>query len=861
MLTSKTIIPFFLICLLASVSVCAQVSSYGFSSSSGIYNAIATGTNLGNGALDDQKFVDPAIPNGSAVTTAVTGPGFPIGFNFTVFNTVYDVFGVNANGWIALGNSSSVTVAQSTSPISGAGSSVAIVAFARDLKTSGTTGKLQFSTIGTAPNRTLVVQWSKFRRFGTTANNDTLNFQIRLNETSNTIDVVYDFVSIGTSASTVQVGLRGLTNADFNNRTTTTDWLATTSGTLNSDKCSISNTIFPPSGTTFTWTPPAPCTTPLGGVSTASISQGCVGAAFNLSITGSTLAPGITYQWQSSSDSITWINITGATSLLYSGFLTAKTYYRCKVICNGGAFSNSTAAVISESPPYLCTCTSGATSTVDDDIGNVTFGQINNGLATPATNNSSSINTYTDFSNLPVISSFTQSLTYPLSVTQINSGVFYTCKVFAYIDFNHDGTLDPISEFVMGDTTNSSDNVAMGNVTFPITANSDTGLTKLRIVLVEGIFNIPAPCGPYTYGETEDYLIRILPAPPCINPFIAGNAFSTLTSVCSGEFFELSLDSLPNKSGFTYQWQSSNDSVNWANIPGATTRNFVTTETLETYFRCNIACNAGSLVTSGVVLVSKKPLTDCPYCFESLGGYCESNYIDLVAFGAPVGLPTLNNSNSGCAANIGYAYSQYSPTGSNTVDLGAGNYYDLYVKTTGQNSISVWIDYDQSGSFDANEWKQVTTQSDSGIASTVPIVIPASAKLGLTGMRVRSRKTGQQNIGTDACTNFGSGETEDYFVTIVNVISTGKELAFDKNVKLYPNPTTGILMVEYKMSDSRSLQVRMLNVQGQTVFSENQEQFSGVYNKQLNLASFTKGVYFIQFITEKNVVTRKLILN
>jgi hypothetical protein len=54
-----------------------------------------------------------------------------------------------------------------------------IAGFARDLQ--GQTGSsLRYQTIGTAPNRILVVQWSNFRRFVGTG--DVFNFQIRLLE-------------------------------------------------------------------------------------------------------------------------------------------------------------------------------------------------------------------------------------------------------------------------------------------------------------------------------------------------------------------------------------------------------------------------------------------------------------------------------------------------------------------------------------------------------------------------------------------------------------------------------------------------------------------------------------------------------
>jgi hypothetical protein len=233
----------------------AQVSSLPFVQLNTPYTPITGGQLLGSTTSDDQSFVDPAVPLGGATT----GVGLPIGFSFTYNGRVYDRFAVNTNGWISLGQSSltpAVNVTNSYTPISATYTSLAplqnkIAGFARDLQ--GQTGSsLRYQTIGTAPNRILVVQWSNFRRFVGTG--DVFNFQIRLLEAGNLIQVVYGPCSAtSTTIMSLQVGLRGDLNSDFNNRTTTTNWSATNAGTVNSATCTANNNIMPPSGLTFQW--------------------------------------------------------------------------------------------------------------------------------------------------------------------------------------------------------------------------------------------------------------------------------------------------------------------------------------------------------------------------------------------------------------------------------------------------------------------------------------------------------------------------------------------------------------------------------------------------------------------------------
>jgi hypothetical protein len=81
--------------------------------------------------------------------------------------------------------------------------------------------------------------------------------------------------------------------------------------------------------------------------------------------------------------------------------------------------------------------------------------------------------------------------------------------------------------------------------------------------------------------------------------------------------------------------------------------------------------------------------------------------------------------------------------------------------------VSVWIDYDHSGSYEPTEWTQVGTNIAGNTTGTVNITIPMTAMTGNTGMRVRSRGAFNINGPGDACTNMGSGETEDYVINIL----------------------------------------------------------------------------------------------
>ncbi len=226
----------------------AQVgTTYGYNQSVGTFIPISNGTVLGVPNNDDQSFCGLTTPSNS-------GPGFPIGFTFEYNGQIVDHFGVSANGYISL-DTGSFLLQNSFNPISSSSISHKniISVFGRDIQ-GQSNGELSYSLEGIAPNRILVVQWLNYKRFGSLNSADSLNFQIKLHETSNKIELVYGLCFTNASSNAfAQVGIKGLSNTDFNNRSTTTDWLATTKGLLNTDACSIISPVFPPNGLTFAY--------------------------------------------------------------------------------------------------------------------------------------------------------------------------------------------------------------------------------------------------------------------------------------------------------------------------------------------------------------------------------------------------------------------------------------------------------------------------------------------------------------------------------------------------------------------------------------------------------------------------------
>lgn len=209
---------------------------YAFTPSSGTYTEITGGTVHGTASNDDQSFA-----------------AVPIGFTFPYDTVDYTTISIQSNGWIAMGD----TIASSYVPLSTGTTNNVIAALARDLQGNGTTSELMSLMEGTEPDRVLTVQWKNYKRYGSGYVGDILNFQIKLLEATSEIQIVYGDIAplAGAATSTIQVGLRGATNADFNNLMTddTHFWDDPLPGMLNSSTMTFNDTIFPASGQTYTW--------------------------------------------------------------------------------------------------------------------------------------------------------------------------------------------------------------------------------------------------------------------------------------------------------------------------------------------------------------------------------------------------------------------------------------------------------------------------------------------------------------------------------------------------------------------------------------------------------------------------------
>lgn len=371
------------------------------------------------------------------------------------------------------------------------------------------TGLVKTAVEGTAPNRVFVIEYSGFADYSTTANTRSIiNFQIRLSETTNAIDIVYGIVSQNvTTSRTSQVGLRGATSSDYNNRTSTTSWTGTTAGTSNSATVTRTNLINPPSGLTFTWTPSS-CL-PAGNPTVTSFTSNSATVTW----TASTSTPANGYEYYLSTTNTPPTSSTLPTGSVAAGIttlavnsLSANTNYYLwvRAVCtvnDRSAWSASPANIYTG----YCIPSSTLTTTYIDSFST-------NGGTTNITKFGTGYTTggYADYSATDSITTYAGGF-----FTFRNVFVGGTLGSSIWVDWNNNLIFETSERmFTTSAYTASGSTLLEGSITVP--TGTPSGQYRMRVMIHYSSTSPADPCASNSRLEVEDYTLAVGPAPSCL---------------------------------------------------------------------------------------------------------------------------------------------------------------------------------------------------------------------------------------------------------------------------------------------------------------------------------------------------------
>lgn len=270
---------------------------------------------------------------------------------------------------------------------------------------------------------------------------------------------------------------------------------------------------------------------------------------------------------------------------------------------------------------------------------------------------------------------------------------------------------------------------------------------------------------------------------PCDGKPEAGIVSGT-DSACSGAPFDVKLYghtwSPAAGFGMTYRWQSAPSPTGpWTDLPLGVTPAYTFTSgiTAPIYLRCILNCT-----TSG--LADTTPVHEIKMINLSYNCYCQSraqndNIIENI------GNVKITNSASEALLDNGSATPAYKNTSRKNKytlctgvrpvpELNRDSTYRLDVSGITEDDFAIqpcgvatYIDFNQNGLYDVPaEMVSFKVLSGTTIVLTDNFTVPASAKLGITGMRVVMRKGATTPGSISPCGNYPYGETEDYIVNI-----------------------------------------------------------------------------------------------
>jgi hypothetical protein len=118
---------------------------------------------------------------------------------------------------------------------------------------------------------------------------------------------------------------------------------------------------------------------------------------------------------------------------------------------------------------------------------------------------------------------------------------------------------------------------------------------------------------------------------------------------------------------------------------------------------------------------------------------------------------------------------------------------------------------------------------------------------------------------TDGATDPNTGNNTGCNPVIMNKYGVGVDLSNATDVSVsgmnvYPNPATNSATIEYVVAQTNPVKVVVRDIQGREVLSVvNENKDFGVYQKNIDISSLSKGIYIVEYTVGDQVITSKLV--
>ncbi len=368
---------------------------------------------------------------------------------------------------------------------------------------------------------------------------------------------------------------------------------------------------------------------------------------------------------------------------------------------------------------------------VDHYIRNVSLNTIDN---------NSSASTYSDFTHIST--ELIAGETYGISIA-VTAAANYGSAYAVWIDYNNDGVFDPAEKIF--ETIIGANYVATG--TFTVPSDVDPLTTTMRVSMKSGN-TIPDPCDVISYGEVEDYAIKLK-----VIECAASIPQNVEVVEIIGETATVNWTRIPDAT-YDLRYRVVGSST-WIDVLDISTHSYDLTG-LNTYSEYEVEvrskCTEG--IPSAYSTAVNFTTAGLNYCDSYSSNFPTQHYISNVS------LNTINNNSSA---------SNYSDFTHISTELVPGETYGISIAAIATanygSSYAVWIDYNNNGIFDSTE-KIFTTTIGANYVATGTFSVPLDVNPLSTTMRV-SMASGPTPPGP--CDVITYGEVEDYAINFTPV--------------------------------------------------------------------------------------------
>ena len=411
------------------------------------------------------------------------------------------------------------------------------------------------------------------------------------------------------------------------------------------------------------------------------------------------------------------------------------------------------------SAPQFCVSNLNAPCNGVDYIKSVYIPNAYTGTFSTCNSQASAYNYYPPIPNLTNAAYVTRTYTYEIKVMP-NS----LSDLALWIDYNHNHVFDA-SEYSLIANNAPANVFSSVFVTIPSTSLLDTTYMRVRSRVAGAGIAATDACTYFSNGETEDHVLRIFgqPQPPEAHFSIQNSNINV------GQVANFIDESVNNPS--SYSWTFS----------GATPSTSTNQNVFNVTYNTAGCFDARLVVTNGLgidTLTKTCAVNVSPYCTPDFNaGASQGDYINSVSLGTISNLNTATiytsykNYTNSTLPNLSTNLARYS---SNTLTLESGTQVD---------SVAVWIDYNQDGDFNDNGEK--ITQFSSYLFNhnyAINFVVPPSAALGQTRMRITCARLFQSIGNVNPCSVYYFGSCQDYTVNITNGVPPIPIAAFTSNI-------------------------------------------------------------------------------